>query len=141
MNYRSKIKNIVHLHEEKFRFLVVGAINTLFGLSVFPILYFILGDFKEHYLILLSIAHFFALNFSFFTNKFYVFKTIGNYSHEYPRFLGYQILVLIAYMGPFTFLVEVGHLHPVVTQIVLSVTVVIISYFYYSKITFLKNRH
>ncbi len=134
-----RLKFFFTLHAEKFRFLIVGGVNTAFGLGIFPLLYYIFKDYYFHYLIILSIAHFFALNFSFLTNKFFVFRTKGNYLEEYPKFLAYQIAILLAYMGPFTLLVEVGHLHPIATQLILTISVAIISYFYYSRITFLKK--
>ena len=139
MDIKQKIQNLLSLHAQKLRFLIVGSINTVFGIGLFPVFYYLMNENREHYILILSLTHFIALNFSFFTNKFFVFRTRGNYLREYPKFFAYQLFILIAYLGPFAALVEIGHLHPIVSQLTLSTTVFVISYFWYSKITFLKK--
>ena len=79
------------LAENKLKsYLYVGIVNTIVGLSVFPILYFVLFEFNFHYLQILTGSYIISVLFAYMTNKGYVFKTSGNYISRVI-----QILVLI----------------------------------------------
>ena len=63
------------------RYISVGAWNTVFGLCIYTLLMFILGD--EHYLLLGIISHTAAVTNAFCGYKFIVFKSKGNWLKEY----------------------------------------------------------
>ena len=133
------ISQFLNIEEKKLRFLIIGGVNTLFGISIFPILYYLLENFHIHYLIILFIGHLIAINFSYFSNKFLVFKTKGNFINEYPRFFFYQILVFLLNLGPFAALVEIAGIHPVIVQVILTCLMILISYIWYNRYTFIEK--
>ena len=56
------------------RFLVAGGLNTLVGLSAYPVLLWINPWFHEHYLVALAIVQVLCLLFAFTTYKIGVFR-------------------------------------------------------------------
>jgi len=139
MRLLTSISQFLKIEEKKLRFLIVGGVNTLFGISVFSILYYLLHNLHIHYLIILFIAQLIAINFSYFSNKLLVFQTQGNFRNEYPKFFFYQILVFLLNLGPFAALVETTAMHPIIVQIVLTCLMVLISYIWYNRFTFIKK--
>ena len=69
---------------EKIRFLLVGGFNTVVGYIIFVILYFFLQNYL-HYSLILLIQFMIAVNISYLTMKFFVFRTKKNYKSEYPK--------------------------------------------------------
>lgn len=123
-------------HQTKVRFLFVGAINTAVGLAVFPALYFLTASLNLHYLFILVISHFFCINFSYLTNKFLVFKTTGNYFNELTKFLSFHLFFFLANLATLPVLVELWGMDPVWAQTLLTLLVIVTSYFWHSRFTF-----
>lgn len=81
----------------KLRFLVIGAINTAWGFGEFSLLYHLLHA-RVHALVIQAIATVIGVTFSYVTLKIFVFKTKGNYAHEYISFYGvYAIPITTAF--------------------------------------------
>jgi putative flippase GtrA len=133
------MSQLLNIEEKKLRFLLIGGVNTLFGISTFSILYYLLQNSHIHYLIILFIAQLIAINFSYFSNKFLVFQTEGNFVNEYPKFFFYQILVFLLNLGPFAALVEISGIHPVIVQVILTCLMILISYIWYNRYTFIEK--
>lgn len=123
-------------YERQVNFLIIGGINTAIGLAAFPILYYGLRAYTLHYMSILVVSQIICVTSAFFTNKFFVFKTQGNYVAEFLRFItfysGYFVINLIA----MPIFVEVLHIHPVITQGIISIGIIVSSYFWHSRITF-----
>ncbi len=126
-------------HETKIRFLIVGGLNTIIGLGLFPILFLILDRFHIHYLIVFFISYIGSTTFSFLSNKIFVFKTIGNYLHEYLKFMSFQLAHFFVNLVGLPVLVEFFNIKPIIAQPVFAILVITTSYFWYSRVTFLKK--
>jgi putative flippase GtrA len=133
---RQGVRTFIRLHQTKLRFLLVGALNTAFGLAAYPALYFSLTPLGFHYLVVLGIAQIVCVTFSFLTTKFMVFRTSGNYLREAGKFAFFHLSYFIANLIALPVLVEVVHMPPVYGQTAFASLVVVSSYFWHSKITF-----
>jgi putative flippase GtrA len=120
----------------KSRFVLVGCVNTAFGLSVFPALIWIFGPLHIPYLAALVVGHPLAIGFSFVTNKFFTFQTRSNYLAELSKFGSFYILVFLANLALLPACVEWFHLPLIPSQFVIALTGVALSYFWHSRITF-----
>jgi putative flippase GtrA len=68
------------------RYLVVGAVNTLFGYGSFAALTSILNPFVPHsYIIAAGVSGLLNITFSYLTYKWFVFRTKGDYLREWSR--------------------------------------------------------
>jgi putative flippase GtrA len=66
------------------RYLLAGGWNTIFGYGVSVGLYTLLAD-KLHITVIAAVANIITITMSFSTYKLFVFKTQGNWLHEYAR--------------------------------------------------------
>jgi putative flippase GtrA len=130
----------IRLHQTKLRFLFAGALNTAFGLAAYPALYFALAPLKLHYLVVLGITQTVCVAFSYLTNKFLVFRTVGNYLRESGKFALFHLSYFLVNLVALPFLVEIAHMPPVWGQTLFAVAVIITSYFWHSNITFSPSR-
>ena len=71
-----------------FRYLAVGAVNTVFGYGCFAVLTMLLTPMAYGYVLASLLANLLAITFSFLGYKWIVFKTQGNYLKEWIRCLG-----------------------------------------------------
>jgi putative flippase GtrA len=133
-------RKLIRLHETKVRFVLAGGLNTVFGLSVYPALYFLLAPLRLHYLIVLGIAQIVCVTLSFLTNKFLVFRTFGNYYRESLRFVLFHLAYFLVNLTVLPVLVEVVGIGPVWGQTLFAVMVIITSYFWHSNVTFASPR-
>ncbi len=133
------LKSILANDPIKLRFLMAGALNTVVGLAAYPILFWVLLPFKMHYLVILAITQVFCITFSFITNKLLVFKTAGNYLREYGKFIIFHLFYFGFNLIALPALVELAKLSPVWAQSFLAVFIIITSYFWHSRVTFIKS--
>jgi putative flippase GtrA len=87
------------------RFLLVGALNTLFGYGCFAFFTMLLTPVMAYGYVLASLlANLLSISFSFLGYKWFVFKTKGNYVREWIRCLGvYTTSMLLSIAAlPFT---------------------------------------
>jgi len=120
----------------KVRFLLVSALNTAMGLTTFPILYFLATPLKIHYLIILTINQALCVTIAFFNHKRLVFRTFGNYVHEYGTFIAYHFFVFLVNLVTLPVLVESAGMNPIWAQMLFAVLVIVSSYFWLSHVTF-----
>ncbi len=83
-------------YPQKLRYLLVGGANTLCGYLIFVTLYAMLNKII-HYNIILFIQYVININISYFTMKFFVFETIGNYFREYIK--SYIVYIFIFFLN------------------------------------------
>jgi len=124
----------------KIRFLFVGGLNTLFGLALYPLLYFFLQNYKIHYLIIFIYTQVISISFSYITNKFLVFRTQKNYFAEFLKFSAFYMIFFIINLIFLPTVVELFHINPVIGQTIFSFLIIISSYFWHSQITFSSNK-
>lgn len=122
--------------DKKIRFLIVGGINTLWGIAAYPVLYLILNPLGVNYLVTLVLAYAVSITFSFTTQKYLVFKTRGNHLRELSKFLGLQGVILALNLIALPALVVATSWNPALIQIGLSIVVAILSYFFHDLVTF-----
>jgi putative flippase GtrA len=120
----------------KVRFLLAGALNTAVGLAAYPVLFFLLAPLKLHYMVGLGITQVTCVAFSYLTNKFLVFRTVGNYLRESGKFALFHLSYFLVNLVALPVLVEVIGMSPVWGQTLFAVAVIITSYFWHSNVTF-----
>jgi putative flippase GtrA len=123
-------------HRRKIDFLIIGGLNTVVGLTTFPALYFATKSYQLHYMIVLAISQVFCVTVAFFTNKYFVFRTKGNHLSEYLKFSAFYSAYFVINLIVMPVLVEIVGMNPVKSQILISIGIIISSYFWHSTITF-----
>ena len=126
-------------HQVKIRYLLVGFLNTLFGLGIFPVLYIALQSNNLHYLHVLILSQLVGTTFAYLMTKYFVFKTKGKYINEFLRYSTFHFIYFLLNLAILPFLVEVIHLTPIIAQAFFSMTVIVSSYFWHSQITFVSK--
>ena len=134
----NNLPRLLNTQNQKVRFLLIGGINTAFGLTLYPLLYFILQPWDIDYLIILCISQFICISFSYFSNKYLVFQTRGNFHQEYLKFFLFHGIHFVLNLLCLPLLVEVAKLNPVIAQFLFSCAVIVSSYFWHHYITFKK---
>jgi len=130
------MRRLLEQHHTKIRFLVVGAVNTLFGIGLFVLLMLAGKHLHIHYLVISSTAQIVAILFSFFTNRTFVFKARGSIRHELPVFCAPYLGYFFLNLATLPLLVEVAHLNPLVAQTGFTLTVLVTNYLWHSRVTF-----
>lgn len=133
-------RRLIRQHETKVRFLFAGALNTVFGLAAYPTLFLLLAPLKLHYMVVLAITQLICVAFSYLTNKFLVFRTVGNYLRESGKFVLFHLSYFLVNLIALPFLVEVVGMSPVWAQTLFAVAVIVTSYFWHNNITFARAR-
>lgn len=130
------LTSLISRHQKKVRFLMAGGFNTIIGLSVYPALYILLSKFGFGYIEILIPAQIIAITFSFVTNKYFVFKTIGNLKAEYLKFIVFHGIYFFLNLIFLPFFVEIFGMSPILSQIIFSIFVIMLSYSWHTYITF-----
>ena len=89
---------------------------------------------------LLLFSQMFCITFSFFTNKYFVFKTKGNVKEEYLRFFAFYGFYLLLNLLCLPFLVEVIQITPILAQTLFSFAIIVSSYFWHNLVTFKQTK-
>ena len=116
-------------------YLVVGGWNTLFGVGLYALAYFLLKD-RVNYFTLLICCNLIAITNAFVCYKLFVFKTKGNWPREYLRFCGVYGVAMLLGMGLVAALVQLLHLHPVLANIAVTGLTIIISFIGHKHVSF-----
>jgi putative flippase GtrA len=123
------------LQDRRLRFLIAGGWNTVFGYTSFAVLYWLLSR-RIHYLVILVGVAVINITMAFFTHKFFVFRTRGNYVREYLRYyVVYAVPVGIGFIA-FPFCIEFLHMNAYLTQLLITGITVVMSYFGHKHVTF-----
>jgi putative flippase GtrA len=119
-----------------FRYLVAAGMNTAFGLAIYPALLWAFPWLRVHYMIGLFIAQALSLSFAYANYKLGVFQTRGGYAREIIAFVSFYGANYAANWIALPALVEVGHIPPIIAQLMFGAVIMITSYFWHSKVTF-----
>ena len=122
------------------RFLVAGAANTAFGLSIYPLLLWSVPAFATHYMVALGVAQVVSLCFAFATYKLGVFRTRGNIAREFGAFSGFYLFNYGANWAALPLLVELAGIPPVIAQLGFTIVLITTSWFWHSRVTFRGGR-
>jgi putative flippase GtrA len=120
---------------ERFRFLAVGAYNTLFGYVAFVLLYTWLHE-RMHYLVIAVIAHVIAVINAFFAHRILVFRARGNLLPDFVRFNVTTLGSTAIGLAGLALLVDLGGIHPLLAQGMVMAVTVIITYVAHKRFTF-----
>ena len=124
------------LRNKKFRFLLVGGINTLWGVVSFPVFYVLLERFGFHYIVILTLAYFFNTVFAYTMQKLFVFRTEGNAFKEFLKFGSLQIAFYLTNVLVLPVFVELFKVQPMIAQTAFALTLAVISFIFHDKVTF-----
>lgn len=115
---------------ERVRFVLVGALNTVVGLSFFALFNALIGDSGHYaYLATVVIAQFLGVQFAFCTQRLIVFRARGGrILHELLRFYLVYSVGLIANLAILPLLVEVAGLPVFPAQVLFTISLAVVSY-------------
>jgi putative flippase GtrA len=127
-----------------FRYLAVGACNTIFGYGCFALFTLLLTPVLSYGYVAASIlANLFSITFAFLGYKWFVFKTKGNYLKEWIRCLGVYAGGMILSAAALPFVVGVirrqpGHDRsaPYIAGAIVLVFSIVFSFFGHRHISF-----
>lgn len=124
------------LKHEEFRFLLVGASNTAWGIVSYPIYFWILHPMGVNYLFVLVITYILNGIISFTTQKYLVFRTRGNHFKEFWKYFLLQASTLGINLVVLPVAVQQFKMNPVIAQTVFIGLVIITSFFFHKYVTF-----
>jgi putative flippase GtrA len=91
-------------------------------------------------MVVLAISQILCVTIAFFTNKYFVFRTKGNHLSEYVKFSAFYSAYFAINLMAMPLLVEMAGMSPVKSQVLISIGIIISSYFWHSKITFVTKK-
>jgi putative flippase GtrA len=118
------------------RFLMVGGVNTAFGLAFYPLLLWSVPLLATHYMVALGIAQAVCLCFAFTTYKLAVFRTRGNLFSEFATFASFYLANYAANWVALPLLVELGRVPPIIAQTGFTIVLIVGSWFWHNRVTF-----
>lgn len=131
-----RLARLVGVDPEKLRYLAVGGVNTVFGLSIFPALMLTSSTLRANYLVTLALSQALSIVFSFSTYKTLVFRSSGRTLPEFAKFVGFNLAGIAANWAIVPALVEFDLLDPIVAQVGFTILWVVGSYFWHRAVTF-----
>ena len=112
---------------EKLRFLIVGGVNTVFGLLTFYAIQFVIGKYIT-YIGSVLVAHFLVSGIGFVLYRRYVFKVSGNTFIDFIRFQSVYSISLISNLLILPILVSGFHWNVYLAQTVAVFAVTFLSF-------------
>jgi putative flippase GtrA len=112
---------------ERFRFVLVGGLNTVFGYAVFIVLQALFGD-TLHYLGVLAVATVIAVLFAYVGHRWLTFQVRGQWLIDLMRFSSVYVGIFALNAAALPLLVEVAGIPPIIAQGVFVVVTTIASY-------------
>lgn len=127
-------------HNRPLRFLVAGAVNTAFGLTIFPLLLWSSNWLERHYMVALLIAQVTSVLFAFSAYRIGVFRVKGDMAKQFGLFSSFYLFNYSLNWAALPLLVEVGGMHPIIAQLGFAVLLMGASYFWHSRVTFREHK-
>lgn len=124
--------------DQRIRYLVVGAWNTLFGYAFFALLLALLGH-RVHYLALVVVAHVVAVAQNYVLYRTVVFRSRGGVLGESARFSAVYLVALGGNLAILPLLVEAVGMPILVAQGLVVSGTVIASYAANRRFTFRRD--
>jgi putative flippase GtrA len=125
----------MEINNDKSRYLLAGAWNTVFGYGVGVGLYTFFSP-RLNTVLIAILANLIAISMSFMTYKLFVFRTRGNWMREYLRsYVAYGGTAILG-IFLFWFLIDILSASIWLTQLLLIILTATISYFTQKYFTF-----
>lgn len=127
----------VRLRERQrpLRFVVAGALNTVFGLAIFPLLTLSNDWLRQHYMVALVIAQVVSVVFAFMTYRV-ALKGSGGVVRQLSFFSSFYLLNYALNWVALPLLVETARLRPEIAQTGFALVLMAAAYFWHSRLTF-----
>lgn len=133
------MKIIKYLAESlKFRYIIAGGWNTFFGYGLMILIYERFKD-QAHILILSAFCNVIAITMSFFTYKFFVFRTRGSWIGEWMRSFAVYGSAAVLSMTMLWIFVDFMYMNILLAQALATVFVAAASYIGHAAYTFKKS--
>lgn len=110
--------------KELLRYIFVGGMTTLVNYSI----YYVLLKLKVHWLFANSLSWVGAVIFAYYTNKKYVFKSINESKKAFVSFVLLRLLTLFVETGCLSLLIDLLHIQPMVSKMIVSFITIISNY-------------
>ncbi len=133
MKLAAKLKAL--LGKQKIRFLLVGGFNTVFGYSMFTLMYFWLGSLTGYVITLLA-AHLVSSTLAFVLYRRFVFNDDSASASTYLKFQSVYLFPLVSNLVVLPLLVEALNWNVYLAQATFSVGWVFASFFAHKNFTF-----
>ena len=124
----------------QFRFLLVGAFNTLVGLAAYALFVHLVGD-TVGYVGALVLAYMVGIAVGFVLHRRLVFQVEGNVLVDLVRYIGVQASAFALNAALLPALVELVHVPPLPAQVIALSIVVVTTYLGHARISFHRPRH
>ena len=125
------------LGDQRVRFLLVGAVNTVVAYVLFAALTsWVFGDAPLGYLLSLVVSYAVAIVLAFILYRRIVYRVTGNVVIDFVRFLGVYAVTISINLVALPVLVEVLHLPVLLAQALVVVAATIISFFGHREFSF-----
>ena len=111
----------------KLRFLTVGVWNTAFAYLAYLAVYMLLHR-HFHYLMISVLTHILAVTNAFICQRRLVFRSHAPWWPAFARFNIVQLVILCWGLIGIAFMVEIVHLQPVLSQLIVMAVAIIGSY-------------
>jgi putative flippase GtrA len=123
--------------DERVRFLIVGALNTVVGYSLFVLFELIIGQYTSYYVSLIA-SFFLATAFAFTVHRRYTFRIRGSERviGDFIKFQGVNLGAFAVNLVALPILVELAGLMPIVAQAIVVVLTTVVSYVGHKYISF-----
>jgi len=129
----------VKFSDERVKYLLVGVVNTAFGISLFTAFYFLfLG--KIHYILILAITQIFAVTFSHFTQRNFVWHSKKHYVKELAKFGTTYLVASFANILLLTVAVEYLEFPTLYSQYAIGFALIVTTYFSQKRWVFQKPK-
>ena len=126
-------------NSHKFRYLIAGGANTIFGYLVGLLLYALFID-RFHIITIGVIANIISISFAFLSYKLFVFRTNGNWLQEYIKcYLVYGATAITSILFIWYFVNFLG-VQFWVAQIIITLGIIAISFFAHKGFTFKRDK-
>ena len=143
---KNKLFSVYSKHKTKFKFLLVGGWNTVFGFVIFVLLYKIFKSIFEIDYFAYTSAQIFgtvlAIINAYICHKYFTFRSDTKGKKmimEFFRFSTTYVVVFLLGLGLMPLFVEVFKINPIVSSIILNVIVIFSSYIAHSRFSFKKK--
>jgi len=123
-----------------FRYILVGSWNMFFGITVFTIIYLIIGSDKS-YILVAAIAHPIGVTQSHFTQRKIVWKSESKYLPELLKFGIVQTQGFVSTLLLMMFFIEIFEFSVIFSQIIGTIIVTIVTFILMKYWTFAKKRN
>lgn len=121
------------------RFALVGGLNTLLGISLFPLLFWAIGDDVNMNLILVM-SYVICTLFAFTMHKFVTFSSKGKSMQQGVKFISLTLVLLGINAVLLNAAIALTTLHPSIAQVIIAVSLQLGNYVVLKRFVFSSGR-